>query len=252
MAIFRKVHTSFWSDPFVMDLDKEKKLFYLYLLTNERTKQCGVYEISKRQMSFDLGVSIDTINKLLNHFISCDKILYHEDTQELALRNWFKFNRSSSPKVLSCINKEFEDVKNEKLIDYVKGDYKADKSDIHTLEVKPKKAVSKDTIQGFLDWFNNKKSKHTGKRSNIKNLSETDKKNLKKLRGKYEPNDFNQAFSALVRNDWAIKNKAITPTHFLVEDNFNRYFAKGEDIESDSFDGLTPSERLKKIHNERH
>ena len=54
MAIFRKIHTSFWSDPFIQDLDNDHRLFYLYLLTNERTKQCGIYEISKKQMAFEL------------------------------------------------------------------------------------------------------------------------------------------------------------------------------------------------------
>ena len=64
MAIFRKVHTSFWSDPFVADLTDDKRLFYLYILTNERTKQCGIYEISKKQICFDLGYSMDTVSIL--------------------------------------------------------------------------------------------------------------------------------------------------------------------------------------------
>ena len=28
MAIFRKIHTSIWSDSFFSELDKDKKLFY--------------------------------------------------------------------------------------------------------------------------------------------------------------------------------------------------------------------------------
>jgi hypothetical protein len=121
MAIFRKVHTSFWSDPFTAELDPEKKYFYLYLITNDRTTQCGIYEITKRQMSFDTGYSIDRVSKLLQYFIDTQKVMYSEDTNELAVKNWPKFNYSSSPKVQACINKELALVKNSVLIEYLKG-----------------------------------------------------------------------------------------------------------------------------------
>jgi hypothetical protein len=120
MAIFRKVHTSFWSDSFVSELDTDHKLFYIYLMTNERTRQCGVYEITKRQISFDLGYSIDRVSKLLTYFIKMGKIRFNEKTNELAIGNWLKYNSSTSPKVKSCIDKEFSLVKDTVLIEYVK------------------------------------------------------------------------------------------------------------------------------------
>jgi len=125
MAIFRKIHTSFWSDPFIQDLDNDHRLFYLYLLTNEKTKQCGIYEISKKQMAFELGYSIDRVSKLLGYFIKSGKILYSEDTKEIALKNWMKYNGSTSPKVVSCINSELSQIKDRVLIEYVNGMYTA-------------------------------------------------------------------------------------------------------------------------------
>lgn len=119
MAIFRKIHTSFWSDSFTSDLDKDQKLFYLYLLTNERTSQCGIYEITKKQMSFDLGYGIETISKLLKFFISAKKVKYNEQTNEIAIKNWSKYNVSNSPKVKSCIDKEIKKVKDINLIQYI-------------------------------------------------------------------------------------------------------------------------------------
>jgi hypothetical protein len=120
MAIFRKLHTSFWSDSFIAELDNDHKLFYIYLMTNERTKQCGVYEITKRQISFDLGYSIDKVSKLLKYFILKGKIKYNDSTSEIGIGNWLKYNSSTSPKVQSCINSEFKLVKDTLLIDYVK------------------------------------------------------------------------------------------------------------------------------------
>ena len=119
MAIFRKVHTSFWSDPFIQDLTIEQRYFYLYILTNEQTKQCGIYEVSKKQISFDTGYSIDKVSTLLAYFINAGKIRYNEITKELAVGKWLKYNNSTSPTIKSCINKEFESVKDRVLIEYV-------------------------------------------------------------------------------------------------------------------------------------
>ena len=119
MAIFRKIHISFWSDPYVQSLPPERKYFFLYLLTNEKTKQCGVYEISKKQICDDTGYNIDTVWILLKEFIDSGKIKYSEQTNEIAIRNWNKYNGNESKKVEVLVNKERKCVKNKELIDYV-------------------------------------------------------------------------------------------------------------------------------------
>jgi len=150
MAIFRKIHTSFWSDPFIQDLDNDHRLFYLYLLTNERTKQCGIYEISKKQMAYELGYSIDKVSKLLAYFIKVGKILYSETTKEVALKNWMKYNGSTSPKVVSCIKSELYSVKDRVLIEYVNGMYTASQEEQEQEEEKEEeqdKKFKKPTIE---------------------------------------------------------------------------------------------------------
>ena len=119
MAIFRKIHTSFWGDSFIQDLTPEQKYFFLYLLTNDKTKQCGIYEITLRQMCYDTGYNDETVKKLLDFFISKGKIRYSEKSKEVALSNWLKYNDSTSPKVKSCVNKELEKVKDRLLIQYL-------------------------------------------------------------------------------------------------------------------------------------
>jgi hypothetical protein len=119
MAIFRKIHTQIWSDPFFSELDNEKKIFYLYLLTNERTRQCGIYEISKRHMAFDLGMSLEKVTKYILHFSKCGKIQFSDSTNEIAVKNWAKYNYSTSPKVVKCIESELCNVKNRLLIEYI-------------------------------------------------------------------------------------------------------------------------------------
>ena len=114
---------------------------------------------------------------------------------------------------------------------------------------KKKESNSKKEVEdNFLNWFNRKRAKETNKPSSIKNLSQTDKNNLHKLRESYNGEDFNVAFSGMIANEWVIENKAITPTHFLANDNFNRYFAAGG-YEKIDLSKLSPEERLKRINN---
>jgi len=159
MAIFRKIHTSFWSDTFIQDLDNEHRLFYLYLLTNERTKQCGIYEISKKQMSFDLGYSIDRVSKLIKYFIKIGKILYSEDTKEIALKNWNKYNGSSSPKVVSCIQSELKQIKDRVLIEYVNGMYTASQEEQEQEEEQEKEVFDISVFEEFWNLYEKKLNK---------------------------------------------------------------------------------------------
>lgn len=119
MAIFRKIHVQFWSDVFIQSLTPEQKFFFLYLLTNERTRQCGIYEISIRQISFDTGYNCETVEKLIKMFENVNKINFSRETNEIAIKNWDKYNSSRSPDVQTLVKKELTFVKNKKLIEWV-------------------------------------------------------------------------------------------------------------------------------------
>lgn len=119
MALFRKIHVTFWSDPFTDSLDHKSKLFYIYLMTNERTTQCGIYSISVKKIAFDLGFTVDEVVKMVKEFEAADKIKYSQKTNEVAIKNWVKHNSSKSPKVLACVEKELKEVKNRVLIQYL-------------------------------------------------------------------------------------------------------------------------------------
>ena len=121
MAKYRHVHTTFWNDPLILDLTPEQKYFYLYLMTNDKVKQCGIYEISLRQIAYQTGYNKDTILNLLDFFEKLKKIVYSPETNEILLLNFLKYNSSKSPKVIKCIDDELKKVKNPKLIDLLNG-----------------------------------------------------------------------------------------------------------------------------------
>ena len=119
MAIYRQVHISFWQDSWVEDLSSEEKYFYLYLLTNSQTKQCGCYEIGKKIMMFETGLTPKKIDQHLKTFVKERKIDYNPATKEVLMRNWLKFNSFKSPKVKTCILKELEEIKYQPFKDYI-------------------------------------------------------------------------------------------------------------------------------------
>ncbi len=122
MAKFRLVHTSFWNDPRVVEeMTAEDKYFFLYLLTNESTTQIGIYQITKKQIAFDLGYSPESANALLQRFIEHHKLIrYNPETREIAIKNWGKYNlvRGGKP-ILDCVKSELKNVKDATLIEWV-------------------------------------------------------------------------------------------------------------------------------------
>jgi len=116
MATFRKLQTAFWTDPFVEDLTQEQKLFYLYLITNTKTSQSGIYEITKKYIAYQTGFSPAQVNELLSFFERTDKISYSAETNEIAIINWSKFNYNKSHKVLKCIYDDLQLIKSTDLI----------------------------------------------------------------------------------------------------------------------------------------
>ena len=122
MAKYRMVHTEFWMSPVVSEeMTPEDRYFFLYLLTNPHTKQIGIYKITKKQMAFDMGYSIESVHSLMDRFIQHHKLIrYNPETRELAIKNWGKDNlhRGGKP-VTDCILAELENVEDTSLIQYV-------------------------------------------------------------------------------------------------------------------------------------
>lgn len=122
MAKYRHVQTVFWKDPKVAEeMTPEDKYFFLYLLTNPETTQIGIYPILKRQIAIDLSYSIDAVETLIERFIHHHELIrYNEETREIAIKNWGKYNLNRGGKpMIDCINAELEKVKDKNLITYV-------------------------------------------------------------------------------------------------------------------------------------
>jgi hypothetical protein len=116
MALFRCIQVNFWQDAFVLDLTPEEKYFYMYLMTNSKTTQCGIYELPIKVIEMETGYNREIVGKLLRRFTEYGKILYSIETKEIMLINWLKYNYVNSPKVKSYMIKELLKVKNKEFI----------------------------------------------------------------------------------------------------------------------------------------
>ena len=111
MAVYRHIHIDYWQDGFVLDLTPEEKYFYIYLMTNSKTSQCGIYELPKRIIETETGYNRETVDKLLDRFVDYKKIRYCKETGEVFLINWIKHNKIVSPKVKKCVYEELKKIK---------------------------------------------------------------------------------------------------------------------------------------------
>lgn len=118
MGIKRIVDTSFWTDGKIDEFTPEDKYFMLYLLTNPFTTQLGIYEISIKQVAFQLGYSVDCVTALLDRFDNkYGVIIFSKETNEVAIKNFLRHSIVKGGKpVEDCLRKELKKVKNKGLI----------------------------------------------------------------------------------------------------------------------------------------
>ncbi len=119
MATYRQVHIKYWQDPFVEELEPLQRYFYLYLMTNSKTTQCGCYEISYKLIKYETGLNQNQVDNFIDLLEKNNKIKFNKETNEFLLINWLKHNSFASPKVKACINKELKNIKNQVFIDFI-------------------------------------------------------------------------------------------------------------------------------------
>jgi len=116
MAKYRQIYTQFWSDSFVIELTPEEKFFYLYIISNAKSTQSGIYEISPKFIAIEMGYSKDYVEELICRFCDFGKILYCKDTKEIMVLNWIKYNSPNNINSIVGVQKELKRVKNKEFI----------------------------------------------------------------------------------------------------------------------------------------
>lgn len=172
MAVKRIVSTSFWTDGKVDEFSPEDKYFMLYLLTNPFTTQLGIYEISIKQVAFQLGYSVDAVNVLLDRFENKYQIIkFSPNTMEIAIKNYLKHSivKGGAP-VRDCLIKELKRVKDKSLILWVFSSIE----NYENLNDTVKKLIAEYKENNVDLYYCNEKEKRTKKENEIDNDNENE------------------------------------------------------------------------------
>ena len=98
----RSINTKIWDDPYFQELSSNEKLLFIYLLTNPMTNLLGVYEITLRRISFDIGIGKETISKHLKRFTKDKKVFYKDNY--IVISNFLKNQSLNSNMKLGVSN----------------------------------------------------------------------------------------------------------------------------------------------------
>ena len=116
MSKKRYISDSIWTDSWFEQQTPEKKLLFMYLLTNKLVSICWFYEITARQIAFDTGIRIQEVNKYLEDFENNKKIFYNN--WMVCIVNFVKNQNitSEQDKLWLGIKREISELWTEKLI----------------------------------------------------------------------------------------------------------------------------------------
>lgn len=101
------IDSDIWSDT--DDLDKDGKLFYLYLLTNSQRNIAGYYRVNLNYMALDLSISKDKVEKWL-----CKETkywVYDKTTRQVLIPKFTRFNVVKSKQQITKMNAELSMLK---------------------------------------------------------------------------------------------------------------------------------------------
>jgi len=107
MTKARFFQTSFWTDSYIENLNKNEKLLFIYFITNPSTNLCGAYEVSIKRMSFDTGLEEKVILDILSKFEKDIRIKYEKGW--VLIKNYQK-NQSTHPNTQKGIEREMSEL----------------------------------------------------------------------------------------------------------------------------------------------
>ena len=113
MARYSKIYNSIWSDPEFEELENEGKLLYMYLLTCPIGSSAGYFRLPVKQVAIDLDMTKAKALELL----TSNKGLweYDEDTNQVFIRNYLKYNKLGGAKQMSNLNLQVKGLANSPL-----------------------------------------------------------------------------------------------------------------------------------------
>ena len=116
MSKYKPLYSSIWTDNQFENYSPEKKLVYIFLLTNQYVEKSGIYKVSVRQINFNTGITNEIINGVINELINEGKIQYDFRKGIIFIKNLFKYQKGMIKNeniLLLTLKRNYELVKTE-------------------------------------------------------------------------------------------------------------------------------------------
>lgn len=126
MGNYNPVYKSLWTSQKFNLLDANEKLIFLYLLTNEKVKQTGIYNIMVKHIACECGLMLSETEKAINKMQEIRLIHYWNDENLIYICNFFRFSKGmiKNPKILAeTINRQKELLANHSVWNLFDSDY---------------------------------------------------------------------------------------------------------------------------------
>jgi len=180
MADYRYVKCKFWSDTYIENLSGPGKAIYLWGFTNEHTTLSGIYNISEKKISNEVGFDLETVSKFLDKFTKDGKIVYTKDNFI-----WFKNFLRHQPAIrsetaLKRVARELEELRDENLINQFLDEYEW--LNIPYKKKKKPKGKKKPTKRGPDSIFTDEENKILKELKEVKDFPYNPEDNIQHIR----------------------------------------------------------------------
>lgn len=98
------IHTKVWKDEYFGNLNRVEKLLFIYLLTNDKANICGIYELSDREIKFDLDITEPELQEAKERFQKDGKFIFLNSWVRVV--NYEKYNPYTGSKNESAKDSE--------------------------------------------------------------------------------------------------------------------------------------------------
>lgn len=123
MAEYSYIKTSFWTDPVVEELSAVAKLVFIYLFSSPFRRQSGIYQVSKKRIGYDTGLSTEEVDRALTELEANGFIKWDNNQSVVWIVNFVRHQANKSPKVWKRIKRDLEEIGEHKFVEEFKGYY---------------------------------------------------------------------------------------------------------------------------------
>lgn len=116
---YKPYPTCYWADDSFLGLSFEQKALFNYLLIGPYGSQCGIFKLPIKTMGFHLGYTERPIENAVIGLCAAfsDFVAWDQETGEVALLQYPRqLHLSATPKILSVVEKDLQDVKSQTLL----------------------------------------------------------------------------------------------------------------------------------------